>query len=255
VAGRWPNEPAGLVPFSDQRWDRIVRPAVIGPALLSRLAARARALLAAAPEPDTGWSYLRRTSSADDQIVSEDAAPFSPSNVLRIAFTPDMRRDSEPGVHWIGLPQVKEIYTAWWMKLSPNWTPSPAGGGKITFLWPPNGHGVIYSNIGGSAAPHRINVVTTWPAYGYRFWEPNVTATPISYDRWYQIEWHVKWESSPGAADAVVRWWVDGALNGHYTDIQVPPCCLQQFEFAPTLQNPPPAEQYMYIDHTYVSTR
>jgi hypothetical protein len=50
-----------------------------------------------------------------------------------------------------------------------------------------------------------------------------------------------------------MRWWVNGVLNGAYTDVRFPGCCFQQFEFAPTLQNPPPAEQYMYIDHTYVS--
>jgi hypothetical protein len=251
----WPNEPGGLVPFSDQRWDRIVRPEVSGQGGVARLAARARALLSSAPDRHDGWSYLRRSSSRDDEIVPEAGAPFSPPDVLRIVFTPGMRRDSEPSVHWIGLPGVKEIYAAWWMKLSPNWMPSPAGAGKITFLWPPNGQGLAYSNIGGSAAPHHVNVATTWPPYGYRFWEPNVAATSVGYDEWHSVEWHVMWESRPGAADGIVRWWVDGALNGDYRDMRFPACCLQQFEFAPTLQNPPPVEQYMYIDHTYVSTK
>jgi hypothetical protein len=28
-----------------------------------------------------------------------------------------------------------------------------------------------------------------------------------------------------------------------------------EFPYAPTLQNPPPVEKYMYIDHTYISSR
>jgi hypothetical protein len=52
-----------------------------------------------------------------------------------------------------------------------------------------------------------------------------------------------------------MRWWVNGALNGDHRTVQYPACCFQQFEFAATLQNPPPAEQYMYIDHTRISTR
>jgi hypothetical protein len=215
-----------LATLTDQPWDRLVGPS---------------------------WRYLRRSSSKDAGIIVDATAPFSPPNVLRIVFPPDLQRDHQPTVHWTGLPGVGEIYVTWWIKLSPNWTPSPAGGGKMSFLWPPAGNGVTYSNIGGSAVPHRINIVTTWPAYGYKFWEPNATKTDVHYDQWYRIEWYVKWESSPGAGNGVIRWWVNGVLNGDYTTVQFPACCLQQFEFAPTLQNPPPAEQYMYVDHTYIS--
>jgi hypothetical protein len=42
-------------------------------------------------------------------------------------------------------------------------------------------------------------------------------------------------------------------LNGDYRDVHYPIGGFGQFEFAPTLQNPPPEEQYMYIGHTYVS--
>jgi hypothetical protein len=48
---------------------------------------------------------------------------------------------------------------------------------------------------------------------------------------------------------------VNGTLNGDYRDVRYPACCFLQFEFAPTLQKPPLAEQYMYIDHAYVSRR
>lgn len=203
-----------------------------------------------------GWGYLRRTSSKDAEIITDNAAPFSPPNVLRMVFTPGMGRDTEPSVHWVQLGGPREVYARWWIKLSPNWRASPAGGGKIAFLWPHPGMGVVYSNIAGSAPPHHINLATTWePAY--RFWEPNVTATSIRYDRWYQIDWYVRWSSAATAADGMFRWAVDGVLNGEYTDVRFPPGDpgFWQFEFAPTLQLPPPSEQYMYIDHATVSTR
>jgi hypothetical protein len=223
----WPNQPARLRTINDTAWD----------ALTGR-----------------GWNYLRRTSSKDAHIARDPTAPLSPQQVLRIVFTPDMNRDSEPGVHWIRLSsRPREIFAGWWMKLSPNWRPSPAGGGKVTFVWPSDGQGVVYSNVGGSRAPHHINIATTWTAYGYRFWEPNISTTAVSYDTWYRIEWYLKWESRPGASDGIIRWWVNGTLNGDYRNVQYPRCCFQQFEFAPTLQNPPASEQYMYIDHTYVA--
>jgi hypothetical protein len=49
-----------------------------------------------------------------------------------------------------------------------------------------------------------------------------------------------------------IQWWVDGVLNGDYRDV-IGYRSGSQFEFAPTLQIPPPAEQYMYIDHTHIS--
>jgi hypothetical protein len=224
----WPNEPSGFSALSDQPWTSMTA---------------------------AGWNYLRRSSSKDDTIMSDPATPLSPSQLLRIIFTPDMPRDTGPSVHWIGLPsRPREMFTGWWMKLSPNWSASPAGGGKITFAWATNGQGQVYSNIGGSAAPHRININTEWAPYGQKFWEPNVTTTPITYSQWYRIEWYLKWESTPGASDGVMKWWVNGVLNGDYRNVRFPTnCCFEQFEYAPTRQNSPLSEEYMFIDHTRVS--
>jgi Big-like domain-containing protein len=223
----WPNEPARFTTLNDQPWNLLT---------------------------GNGWDYLRRTSSKDDSIISDATAPFSPLNVLRIVFTPDMSRNSEPSVHWIGLPsRPREIFTGWWMKLSPNWTPSPAGGGKITFLWAPDGQGTVYTGVFGARAPHHLSVNTEWAPYGQRIWDPNIATTLINYSQWFRIEWYMKWESTPGSSDGILRWWVNGVLNGDYGNVRYPTCCFQQFEFAPTLQNPPQAEQYMYIDHTRIS--
>ena len=226
---------AGLVRFSEQPWDRIGEPG--------------RA---------DQWGYRRRSSSKEDDIVVDTTAPFSPPHVLRIVFTPDMRRDHEPSVHWVGLPSVSELYATWWIKLSANWTASPAGAGKMTFVHlGPSGQGQAYTGLFGSRAPHRVSVNTEWAPYGQRIWEPNRETTPIVYDRWYRIDWHIKRHSSAGAGGATIAWRVNGALNGEYTNVQLPEkaTAFQQFEFAPTLQNPPAAEQYMYIDHTSISGR
>ena len=208
-----------------------------------------------------GWNYLRRTASKDSDIAIDSGAPFSPQENLRIIFTPSMARDSEPGVHWIGLsPRPSEIYTGWWMKLSPNWQCSPAGCGKITFLWAPDGQGQVYTNYyhpsdDGSVQgpPYRIGANTEWAPYGQRIWYPNVTTTWINPGQWHRIEFYYKWESSPGASDGIIRWWVNGVLNGDYRNVRYPGCCFQQFEYAPTLQNPPSSEMYMYVDHVHVA--
>src|ERR687897_261937 len=48
----------------------------------------------------TSWRYLRRSSSKDAGIVVDATAPFSPPNVLRIVFPPDLQTDHQPTVHW-----------------------------------------------------------------------------------------------------------------------------------------------------------
>jgi len=203
-----------------------------------------------------GWSYLRRTSSKDAAIVVDPTAPLSPPHVLQIVFTPDMRRDTEPGVNWTRLrSQPGEVSITWAMKLSRNWSTSPAGGGKIAFLWAADGQGQAYINVGGSTPPHRINVNTEWAPYGQRVWEPNMTTTPINYDQWYQIEWYARWATGRSADDGVVRWSVNGVVNGEHRNVRFPACCFQQFEFAPTRQLPPRGEEYLYIDHTSIAAR
>ena len=128
----------------------------------------------------------------------------------------------------------------------------------MTFLHAaPNGQGQVYAALFGSSAPHRLSINTEWAPYGQHVWDPNAITTGIGYGRWHRIEWHVKWASAPDKADGVLRWWVDGVLNGAYTGVRFPSegIGFHQFEFATTVQNPPPHEQYMYVDHSYISGR
>ena len=121
---------------------------------------------------------------------------------------------------------------------------SAAGCGKITFLLPDakNGVGVTYSNLAGVTGSHYINIATTWPSTGYRFWDPNVTRTPVYDDRWYRVEWYARWDTRPGANDGMIRWWVNGALNGDYDNVPFPAIRgFIEFQHAPTRQAPPPS--------------
>jgi hypothetical protein len=227
------NEYSGLSLLTDQPWDGIA---------------------------SLGWNYARRSSSKNDNIIADAGAPYSPSNSLRIVFTTDMQRDSEPSVHWVGVPNRREAYTSWWMKLSPNWTCSPAGCGKVTFLFNQAGMGQVYSGVfhsdSSSSPPYRIAANTEWLPYGQKIWYPNVTTTPINPGEWHRYEFYYKWETIPGVTnDGIIRFWVDGVLNGNHTTVTYPPSAFIEFQYAPTLQYPPPAEQYMYVDHTRISVK
>jgi hypothetical protein len=187
--------------------------------------------------------------------------------MLRMIFTTDMENGSEPSVHWVPLPGVGEIYTAWWMKLSPNWTPTPSAPSHVTYLYAGDGGGFVSTgfthpcvwpeecNPEVEGPPYKIIANTNWAPYGQQTWYPNIAATRINPGEWHRIEFYYRWETTPGVSgDGIIRWWVDGTLNGNYTTVHYPSQRgFQELQFAPTIEFAPPAEQYMYIDHTRVS--
>ena len=103
--------------------------------------------------------------------------------------------------------------------------------------------------------PYKITATTNWAPDGPQVWYPNVAASRINPGEWHRVEFYYRWETTPGVSgDGIIRWWVDGTLNGNHTTVHYPSQRgFQEFQFAPTVETAPPAEQYMYIDHTHVS--
>ena len=238
--GAWPNEPTNFATFNDQPWNDLAG----------------------------GWGWLRRGSSKDPDIFAEATAPFSPQNVLRMIFTPDMANNTDSSVHWLGLPGSDEIYTGWWMKLSSNWTPTSSAATQISYLYGGGGGGHVFTSFTHPCVwpdqcspevegpPYKITATTNWDASG-RILYPNVTATPINPGEWHRIEFYYRWETTPGiSGDGIIRWWVDGTLNGNYTAIHYPSQRgFLEFQYAPNREFATAEEQYMYIDHTRISVR
>lgn len=199
------------------------------------------------------WGYLRRSGSLDAALGSDAKAPHSPPSILCIPFSPSMRPDSAPTVHWTTLEKSREAYAGWFQKMSSNWTPSPAGAGKIAFFHFVGG-GQFYVNTHGTVTPHVISVNTEYAPYGQRFWMPNRADVRVGYDRWAQIEVYAKSSSAPGVDDGMIQWWVNAELVGEYR-LVVPAEGFEQFEFSPTRQTVPTTIQYLWIDHTRVAVR
>lgn len=224
VVGTWPHQPAGFRTITDQPWLAV---------------------------QSLGWQYLRRTASKDSTILTEAGLPISAPTALRIIFTPDMVANTEPGVHWIPL-STREVYWAYGLRISPNWHASPAGACKMTYCMAPGSNlWTCLNHPPGQVGPPFYAVARTeWIP---RYYEPQ-TPTPIQPGVWMFYEWYTKLASSPGASDGVLRWWVNGALNGDYTNVPGTPASgFGEFQIAPTVQQPPPVEQYMDCDHMYVS--
>lgn len=82
---------------------------------------------------------------------------------------------------------------------------------------------------------------------------PNVTTTPLYRDRWHHLAAYYRWSTSKTAADGIWRWWIDGTLNGEYTDIVYSLDPAIEFQFAMTKQKVPnPPDQFVWFDQTIV---
>ena len=83
-----------------------------------------------------------------------------------------------------------------------------------------------------------------------------MATTWINTGEYHRIEFYYKWETTPGVSDdGIIRWWVDGNLNGNHTNVHYPAARFQEFQIAPTVQYAGPQDRHMYFDHTYISIR
>jgi len=225
------NEPPGMILISEQPWDCI---------------------------GCNGWNYRADVGWSD--IQTDAAAPKSPANVLRVVFPTTMPRDNGPSNQWLVLARPRhELYAAYWIKWGDPWDDRNQGA-KVSFVYAQSGSYIYAVQVPG-VAPYHIGIVVGWSPYGYGYgdrgvWQPNVTTTPIVTGRWYFVEEYFKYPTTPGGSDGVIRWWVNGTLNGDFRSVTYPADAgFTQFEFPFTRQATPLAQSYVYVDDTRVSGR
>lgn len=66
---------------------------------------------------------------------------------------------------------------------------------------------------------------------------PNVFDTPILRDTWYEIEHYVIASSCTTCRNATVKWWIDGTLNGSYTNLNYGDGIVNEFQINHTWDN------------------
>ena len=146
------------------------------------------------------------------------------SNELVFTYPAGFQSGYAPGVAYLDIPApTPESYFGFWWKPSSRWQSHPSGVNKIALLFPStSGAGTIVMMMFHDGGTYTIQVEPTFESDSRRL-APNRTATPVVLGAWHQIEWYVRYSSNPSSGDGVVRWWVDGVLQGEYTDLQMPP--------------------------------
>ncbi len=224
----WPNEPAGFTVLTDQPWNVTV---------------------------GGGWN---RRSPGTDHIVSDSTAPMSPANVLEYIYPTGFVDGAAPATQYFGV-NTKEIFVGMWWKPSSPWQGNASNVNKIQFLQ------VLHSSVfmamyGPKGGPYELRSDVQWPEQGTAWLTPNVNNVAVTLGQWHRLEWYLKYESSYGAGDGIIRWWMDGVLIGNYTNIKFPnDNGFVEYQISPTwggntgdVKN----EQDFYrFDHSYLSRR
>lgn len=138
-----------------------------------------------------------------------------------------------------------------------NWT---LGGTRTNGCWLMHGqantfpHKIIFShNTGGLDNSHACALDLGLTCY------PNVTTTPIYPGQWYTMEAYVKASTCPTCRDGIVRWWVNGQLNGDYRNLNYGTNVVNEWVWAQTWDGSPQGnpccatrDWHHYIDHLII---
>jgi len=199
----WSNEPAGLATVTDRLWANL---------------------------SGEGW---HRRQSGDDRIVDDASAP-APAKALEYVFPAGFPGGTAPATHYYELGGRKEVFVGLEWKVSQPWQGHESLVNKIQFVYTPTSDiaMVMYGPKGG---PYQLRVMPQWPEHGSVWLVSNVNGIDPALGRWHRLEWYLKYDSAYGAGDGIVRWWIDGALAGDYTNIRYPnDGGFKEYQISPT---------------------
>ena len=244
-SGSWPNEPTGVSAISDYGFNDLV-PATSDPIGLG----------------GSGWSVLWNPVG-NGSLIADAGAPFSPAGVYQVKYPTGFVDGSAPStVEYVFGSRPTELYWGFWWKPSNPFQSDASGVNKIAFIWTPSGStDLLYFDLAPN--PWRIRcmddlIAGGGPDAGKRD-EPNVTTTAITLGQWHRIEIYVKY-STGSNADGMVKWWVDGQLNGQYTNLKmVQDGGFNRVSFSPTYGgaggDAKSQADYFWFDHTHLSRK
>jgi hypothetical protein len=232
---RWPNEPAGLTVLTDWDLDQAV-PAAADATIAGSGGWRVAYDLS--PGLTRGWA----------ERTGDPGAPLSPPGVYDFVFPAGMVEGHSPATVYYRLA-ASEVYAGFWWKPSAAFDLGP-NGNKIAFL----------SNGGGDAGGQQflilrrdglLHVLPEYPG-DFRWRGPEVNPTPVALGEWHRIEWYVQLSSG------TLKWWLDGRLQGSYTDVRNQ-VRFDMFQLNPTWGGNTGARKrqtdHYWFDHVRVSAR
>lgn len=234
ASATWPNEPAGSHQFLDC--------------------------------PFNSLAECGMKDNYSSAAITTDASAFiSPSNVMKSTIRPGASSGGVE-VHYF-TPQInRELYVGLLWRTNPQFQGRPVGN-KLFFVRGPGVNGVFNFNdaallggqgqmIWGANTSGYDNSQACSAPLGATC-RPNVSSGILSVGVWTKIEVYLKASTTMTSRDGIVRWWINGARAGDYTNINYAPKGLNEWVWAETWDgyvNPTPAVEWShYVDHLYIS--
>ncbi|MFQ5745730.1 MAG: Ig-like domain-containing protein [Gemmatimonadota bacterium] len=237
-----PNEPAGMTPATERSFDAMI-------------------------EDGWWWNGSNGNPSGNLKILSDPTAPVSAPSVLQIRYPAGFGGGKSPYRHFgksVRGHRWKEIYVSYWIQFSSNWYGHPKSGVNKMVYIPQAGFAsnpLYVIAEGTKSGPLTLQVRTQDPRFRNRNLSVNRGTGRIRRGSWHQIEVYARFNSGSNS-DGVVRFWLDGSPAGDYSNVQLSTgndskvWSVVKFDavWGGTGQTVP-QDQYLRIDHAYVSGR
>ncbi len=243
ASAEWPNQPTGLSALTSRPFSTKARNARDG-------------------RGAEGWSVAEAWTQLS--ITDDAAAPKSPSRVglfpLQARWTGGTDVSRGAATYYLNGKTVRTLYTSVWVKVSSTWQGPRDGTNGFFHLTLDNADraSIGVKGAGTGALVPTLFLADAAPDARVAL-APNVASNAaLERGRWQR--WEVLLTlNNPGAADGVVRWWVDGALVSDHRDVKFIGDREADRWFAfqarltwGTAADRVPASMHLRVDHAYL---
>jgi uncharacterized protein YjdB len=223
----WPNAPTTYGSISDQPWN-----------LLNTL----------------GWATANNSQGLV-ATVTDLTSLLTGSSSLQFTYPAGMAGGTAPGMAYIGLNSLRHFYAGNWWKANAGWQGHNSNVNKLQFLYTNGGGDMCMVMYGTPGGPYELRTAIQFIGADSRIWlVPNVANVNVTVGSWHQIEWQVE-TGTPGVANGIVKWWIDGTLVGSYSDVLFPSAPLTEYQLSPTwggVGDTKLQTDYFWFDQTHV---
>jgi len=205
------------------------------------------------------------------RVVADATAPVSPSNVLQQRMPAGSNSGAAQMDFYPNNPTgVGDIFVGIMWKVLPGFQGLLVNTNKIFFCingqangflaWygPTNEPKSLMWNNQNSGVLDNGHVSGSWgDSPGGRFFTSNIRSGIVSIGDWHKVEFYWKKSTTNSSRDGIVRWWLDGALCGNYTNINNGSSNVNWYSMNHTWDGsfaPFSTDHTYHFDHLYIST-
>jgi hypothetical protein len=210
----------------------------------------------------TGVWYGGSGGGSGLNIINDPTAPRSPPGVAQFTYPTGFAAGSAPDhIIFDVPPNLSQLYVSFWMKLSSQFQGEDSETNKVFYFWINSDPSVFLSNQGSGTTAPLMPIVRYQGSFDTRaHFNQNVgSGVPMTRGQWRH------WElllitNTPGQANGVFRWWIDGQKVGDYTDVRLRNSTnTWQYVYLQPIWggvgSTVRSTQYLWIDHLRVSGR